>query len=150
MDFEQADALNGAIRTISIRHRARAAVKLAELGLHPGHEAVLLLLDADGPQTQRQLSVGAGCEPPSITLMVRKLEAAGLVARHPSEQDARAVVVSLTDAGRDVIGPLKALWCELADETVAHLTATPVDRLLAAVTDLAGSLRAATGEDRPA
>ncbi|MBN6056892.1 winged helix-turn-helix transcriptional regulator, partial [Nonomuraea sp. RK-328] len=150
MDFEQADALNGAIRVIAIRHRARAAVKLAELGLHPGHEAVLLLLDANGPQTQKQLATGAACEPPSITLMVRKLEAAGLVARRPSTQDARAVVVALTDAGRDVIAPLKELWRELADETVAHLSVTPVDQLITVVTDLAGSLRATTADDRPA
>ncbi|MEV0200408.1 MarR family winged helix-turn-helix transcriptional regulator [Nonomuraea sp. NPDC050691] len=149
VEYEQADALNGAIRVIAIRHRARAAVKLAELGLHPGHEAVLLLLDANGPQTQKQLATGAGCEPPSITLMVRKLEAAGLVARHPSAQDARAVVVTLTDAGRDVIAPLKALWRELADETVAHLSATTVDQLIAVVTDLADSLRTATAGDQP-
>lgn len=143
MEFEQADALNAAIRVIAIRHRARAAAKLAELGLYPGHEAVLLLLDAGGPQTQKQLAAGAGCEPPSITLMVRKLEAAGLVTRHQSARDARAVVVALTDAGRDILTPLKVLWCDLADETVANLTVGPVDDLIAVLTDLARGLRAA-------
>ncbi|MFC6017625.1 MarR family winged helix-turn-helix transcriptional regulator [Plantactinospora solaniradicis] len=141
MEYEQADALNGAIRVIAIRHRARAAAKLAELGLHPGHEAVLLLLDAYGPQTQKQLAVGAGCEPPSITLMVRKLEAAGLLSRRSSTEDARAVVVALTDEGRAVIAPLKALWQELADETVASLTSTSAEQLLAVLTDLANGLR---------
>jgi len=146
MEYEQADALNGAIRVIAIRHRARAAAKLAELGLHPGHEAVLLLLDGSGPQTQKQLAAGAGCEPPSITLMVRKLEAAGLVSRRSDSRDARAVVVTLTDRGRDIIGPLKTLWRDLADETVASLRHTSPEQLLAVLTDLADGLR--TGGDR--
>lgn len=34
MRFGDADRLNGAIRTICIRHRALAAAKLAALGLH--------------------------------------------------------------------------------------------------------------------
>ncbi|MEV4107898.1 MarR family winged helix-turn-helix transcriptional regulator [Nonomuraea sp. NPDC049695] len=141
MDFERADALNGAIRTIALKHRARAAAKLAELGLHPGHEAVLLLLSAKGPQTQRQLAAGADCEPPSITLMVRKLEAAGLVSRIPAAQDARANVVRLTDEGREVVLRVKELWRDLAEETVAGLTDTSVDQLIKALTDLARSLQ---------
>ncbi|MEV0144902.1 MULTISPECIES: MarR family winged helix-turn-helix transcriptional regulator [unclassified Nonomuraea] len=141
MDFERAEALNGAIRMIALKHRARAAAKLTELGLHPGHEAVLFLLHADGPQSQRQLATGAGCEPPSITLMVRKLEAAGLVSRVPAVQDARANVVRLTDEGEKVIVRLRELWRDLADETVAGLADTSVDQLVKTLTDLAHSLQ---------
>lgn len=141
MDFERADALNGAIRMIALKHRARAAAKLAELGLHPGHEAVLFLLDANGPQNQRQLAAGAGCEPPSITLMVRKLEAARLVSRVPAAQDARAMVVRLTDEGQKVVLRLKELWQDLADETVTGLTHTSADEAIAVLTDLAASLQ---------
>ncbi|WP_192809462.1 MarR family winged helix-turn-helix transcriptional regulator [Actinomadura rudentiformis] len=150
MDFERADTLNGAIRTIALKHRARAAVKLAELGLHPGHEAVLFLLSAKGPQTQRQLAAGADCEPPSITLMVRKLEAAGLVSRAPAVQDARANVVRLTAEGEKVILRMKELWRELADETVASLTDTSADELITALTDLARGLQGRTPEDESA
>lgn len=141
MDFEQADALNGAIRMIALKHRARAAAKLAEMGLHPGHETVLFLLNANGPQNQRQLAAGAGCEPPSITLMVRKLEAAGLVSRVPAAQDARAIMVRLTDEGQQAILRLKQLWQELADETIAGLTDTSADEVIAILSDLAASLR---------
>ena len=35
---EDADALNQAIRLLSLRHRARAAALLAPLGLHPGEQ----------------------------------------------------------------------------------------------------------------
>lgn len=140
LPYQQADAINSAIRLIGIRHRALAAAALAELGLHPGQEAVLMELDAHGPRTQVQLAAGAGCEPPSVTLMVRKLEAAGLISRRPSPTDARAVVVELTDAGRALMPRLREAWQRLADQTVAGFDALPPDRLAEVLGDLAGSL----------
>jgi hypothetical protein len=49
--FEQADALNRAIRVVNLKHRARAAALLGEIGLHPGQEIVLLELDARGSRS---------------------------------------------------------------------------------------------------
>jgi len=141
LTFEVADAINGAIRTVSIKHRARAAAMLAELGLHPGQEAVLLQLDAHGPQNQRQLAAAARCEPPSITVMVRKLEAAGLVERHTSADDARAQVVSLTDHGRHVNRRLRQLWLELAELTVSNLRGVTVDETIRVLSAVAASLQ---------
>lgn len=142
MDFARADALNTAIRTIAIRHRALAASMLAELGLHPGHEVVLLALAAHGPQNQKELAAEANCEPPSITVMVRKLEAAGLVERAPSADDGRARVVSLTQKGSELIEPLKRRWRTLAEETVAGIDDDAVTELLGGLELLAGGLRA--------
>src|SRR5918998_39476 len=97
MDFEHADALNQAIRLLSLRHRARAAALLAPLGLHPGQEALLLQLARTGPMIQAELGEALGCEPPSVTLMARKLEAAGHIRRRPAPSDKRASIVELTD-----------------------------------------------------
>src|SRR3954451_19725591 len=119
MDFEQADALNQAIRLLSLRHRARAAALLAPLGLYPGQEALLLELARTGPMIQAQLSEALGCEPPSITLMTRKLEASGTTKRSPATSDKRATVVELTPSGRALTDQVKQLWCALAEETVA-------------------------------
>lgn len=143
MEYREAAALNQAIRLIGIRHRARAAAMLAALGLYPGQEIIMLELDAHGPRTQAQLAAGAGCEPPSVTLMARKLESAGLIARTPSPLDGRAIVVDLTPKGRALIPALKEVWQRLAEETVAGLTVTTVPRLIRALTDLAHSLRSA-------
>src|SRR4051794_9189977 len=102
-----------------MRHRARAAALLAELNLHPGQEVLLLELAQHGPRTQVQLAHGAGCEPPSITLMVRKLEAGGLVSRSPSPTDGRATIVELTEAGHALVPRLQRAWQSLAEETTA-------------------------------
>lgn len=126
MDFEQADAINQAIRLLSLRHRARAAALLAPLGLHPGQEALLLELARSGPTIQTKLSRALGCEPPSVTLMVRKLEAARHIRREPAASDKRATIVALTDSGRALADQLRQIWCDLAEETVAGLPAQTV------------------------
>src|SRR4051795_8404119 len=129
MDFEHADALNQAIRLLSLRHRARAAALLAPLGLHPGQEALLLELDRTGPMIQAQLSDVLGCEPPSVTLMTRKLEASGHIRRQPAPSDKRASVVELTDRGTTLADRIKRLWCDLAKETAVGLPADTVAAL---------------------
>jgi len=140
MDFERADALNRAIRLIGMKHRGQATVALSELGLHPGQEVLLLELDARGSRTQAELAGALGCEPPSVTLMVQKLEAAGLIGRSPSLSDGRATVVELTDTGRALMPRLKEVWLSLAEATVARLSGTSLDSVLQVVEDLANSL----------
>jgi deazaflavin-dependent oxidoreductase (nitroreductase family) len=138
VDFEQADAINQAIRLLSLRHRARAAALLAPLGLHPGQEALLLELARNGSMIQAQLSEALGCEPPSVTLMTRKLEAAGHIRRKPVPSDRRASIVELTDSGKALADQIKQLWCALAEETVTGLPAQTA-------AELPGILRTLTG-----
>lgn len=143
MDFEQAEAVNTAIRSIGIRHRALADALLAPLGLHTGQEVLLLELDAKGPRSQGQLAVSSGCEPPTITGSVRKLEAAGYVVRRPSPTDGRVTIVELSDQGQALVPRLKAAWQQLAEQTAAGATSTPLDQLTDVLIDLAASLTAA-------
>lgn len=138
MDFDQADTINQAIRLLSLRHRARVAELLAPLGLHPGQEALLLELARSGPMIQAKLSEALGVERPSVTLMARKLEAAGHIRRSPAPGDQRATVVELTDDGRAVTGQVKQVWCALAQETLAGLSAETV-------AELPGLFKALTG-----
>jgi DNA-binding MarR family transcriptional regulator len=140
MDFEQADALNQAIRLLSLRHRARATSLLAPLGLHPGQEALLLELDRAGPRIQAQLGEALGCEPPSITLMARKLEASGHIRRKPAPSDKRASIVELTASGKALADQVKQLWCALAEETVTGLPAETVAELPGILTTLTANV----------
>lgn len=142
MNFQQADAINEAIRAIGIRHRALAGALLAPLGLHPGQEVLLLELAEQGPRSQAQLAVASGCEPPTITGSVRKLESAGLVVRRPSPTDGRVTIVELSGTGHALMPRLKSAWQQLAQHTIAGLTATGVDQLTDTLVDLAASLTA--------
>ena len=147
MNFEQADALNEAIRAIGIRHRALAMAAMSPFGIHPGHKLILLELESAGPRTQAQLAAASGYEPPTITLSVQQLEAAGLVVRRSSPTDGRALIVELTDAGRALLPKLKEAWRGVAEQTVAGLESTSVDELTSVLEDLAGSLAGVAAEE---
>ncbi|TMC47564.1 MAG: winged helix-turn-helix transcriptional regulator [Chloroflexi bacterium] len=142
MNFDQADELNEAIRTIGLRHRALAIAALAPLGIHPGHKVLLLELESEGPRTQAQLASATGYEPPTITMSVRQLEAAGLVLRRPSPTDGRATIVELTDKGRALLPRLRSAWHAVAEQTVGGLASTPFEHLTDVLIDLACSLAA--------
>lgn len=160
MDFARADALNQAIRLLSLRHRARAAALLEPLGLYPGQEALLLELARSGPMIQAQLSEAIGCEPPSVTIMARKLEATGHVRRRPASTDRRASIIELTDRGSALVDQVTHLWCALAEETVAGLPADTVAELPAVLSTMTGNVdtrrarhpqgRRTTADPRPA
>ncbi|GAA5115512.1 MarR family winged helix-turn-helix transcriptional regulator [Pseudonocardia adelaidensis] len=148
MDFADADAINQAIRLLSLRHRARAAALLAPLGLHPGQEVLLLELARTGPMIQAQLSDALGVEPPSVTLMTRKLEASGHIRRTPAPSDRRASVVELTESGQALVVRVEQLWCALAEQTVAGLPTRTVAELPGVLRAVAANV--ATRGARPA
>jgi DNA-binding MarR family transcriptional regulator len=65
--------------------------------------STLATLDRDGPQRLSDLAVREGVTQPSMTALVSRLERDGLATRGADPSDGRAVVVTLTDAGRDVL-----------------------------------------------
>jgi DNA-binding MarR family transcriptional regulator len=123
MIYEDALEVNALLKAVGMRHRARASELIAPLGLSIGQEQMLLELDRSGPSSQAQLAAAASCEPPTVTIAVRKLEAAGLITRAPSATDARALRVELTAEGRSLMTRLRSVWCELAEEATASMTA---------------------------
>lgn len=105
-----------------------------------GQEVLLLELGAQGARTQGQLAPSSGCEPPTVTVSVRKLEAAGLVLRRTSSTDERVTIVELSDQGRELLPRLHAVWQQLADETIAAIPRSNPHVLRETLTDLASSL----------
>lgn len=65
--------------------------------------ATLATLDRDGPQRLSDLALHEGVTQPSMTALVTRLERDGLAVRGDDPTDRRAVIVSLTDAGRAVL-----------------------------------------------
>lgn len=67
-----------------------------------GQGRVLALLKLKPEMTQRELTYLMGMSRQSIAELLRKLEDQGLVERTPSQEDRRAVLVTLTEAGREI------------------------------------------------
>ena len=77
------------------------------------------------------------CSQPTMTTQVRRLEAAGLVARTPDPEDARAVRIAITEQGRAVLARVRADRAAVIDPFIATLAADDRRVLNAAVGALA-------------
>lgn len=149
MRYDEARQLNDSLKVLGMRHRARAAELLGALGVSIGQEQLLLELDRNGPSTQSQLAIAASCEPPTVTIAVRKLEAAGIVARAPSPSDARAIVVRLTDAGNALMPQVRSAWKQLAEETVHGMTKAERETITSVLHRILGNLEPSHRKRQP-
>jgi DNA-binding MarR family transcriptional regulator len=72
---------------------------LDELGLTYPQYLVMLVLWEKDPRSVRELGAELGLDSGTLSPLLKRLEALGLVERHRSAEDERRVDVVLTDAG---------------------------------------------------
>jgi len=94
--------------------------------LSDSHLGVLFQLEAFGDRAPGELAEHERVTPPSMNRTLNGLETAGLVARHPADDDARRVRVTLTPAGLALIAETRALRSAWFAEQLAGLA--PDDR----------------------
>ncbi|MDT0465973.1 MarR family winged helix-turn-helix transcriptional regulator [Streptomyces gibsoniae] len=109
----------------------RLAASLRSLGLTPAQAEVLDVLRSRGELTLAELGRLLVCEAGSPSRLVDSLVRAGLVARLPSPQDKRAVLLSLTPEGEDTADGLGAATTELAGFMAERLEPAELDTLAA-------------------
>lgn len=93
------------------------------LGIHGRHFSVLAVLGEEKPLAQVEISERLGIDRNTMVLLLDDLEARGLVTRRRDPRDRRAHLVSLTDAGRDVLAQSTALARRTNDEVFEPLSA---------------------------
>ncbi len=113
-------------------YRARSARLLARIGLHPGQDALLMLLQ-DGPITMGRAAELLAIQPPTVTKMVSRLAAAGLVRTDVMDRDRRKVAVSLTEAARERIADIDSIWRVLEEEALRDVDREPLKASLGVV-----------------
>jgi DNA-binding MarR family transcriptional regulator len=84
---------------LSVTRLNRLLRRNAETGLSPSQLSALATIERHGPMTLGALAEQERVAPPSVTKVVAKLEAAGLVRRQVSPADGRVALVSLTGEG---------------------------------------------------
>jgi DNA-binding MarR family transcriptional regulator len=105
---------------------------LVARGLTRARAAVVWQLHRFGPATQQRLAGTIGVTARNVTALVDGLVESGFVRRQPHPADRRAVLVTLTDAGREVTERLladyeagaAALFDGLPDDEVRGFLAT--------------------------
>jgi DNA-binding MarR family transcriptional regulator len=109
-------------------------------GLGPSQLAVLGYLQREGPLSIAMLAQRENVTHPTMSRLVSGLERAGLVAKRPSPDDARARTIAVTDLGRSRradallvrVDLVRALASQLKPETLIDLVRA-IERMAAQV-----------------
>src|SRR5215210_637959 len=111
LDDQLCFALYAASRAVTARYRPM----LEELGLtYPQYLVMMLLWEQDN-QTVGQLGGRLALDSGTLSPLLKRLTAAGLVTRHRRTDDERSVSVRLTEAGRALQGPACSISAEMID-----------------------------------
>ena len=118
---------------LSATRLARQLRQGSDAGLTPSQLSVLATIDRHGSLTLGALAEQERVAPPSITKVVAKLEAAGLVARRLDERDRRVAWVDLTNAGSARLAKIRQRKTVWLAARIAQLDTDQRDRLAAAL-----------------
>jgi DNA-binding MarR family transcriptional regulator len=90
--------------TVGELQRQVYAQAIMSLGITDQQLFILVALENLGPQVQAHLSEPLQIDKATMVGLINGLESKGLVQRLPHPVDRRAVLVQLTEAGREVMG----------------------------------------------
>ncbi|MGQ9473722.1 MAG: MarR family transcriptional regulator [Candidatus Caldatribacteriaceae bacterium] len=72
---------------------------MGKIGLHKGQPVILALLWKQDGLTQKEIAESLGLRPPTLTVMLQRMEKAGFLKRMVDVRDMRMIRVSLTEKG---------------------------------------------------
>lgn len=100
-------------------------------GLSPAQYNILRILrgQADGGLPCRQIGLRMVTREPDVTRLLDRLEKDGLVTRVRSDTDRRVVRISITKAGRSLLGGLDEPMGQLHRDSLGHLTRAEIREL---------------------
>ena len=108
---------------------------LAEIGLTLRMQCVLRhALEAE--RTQIQLAELAYMDKTTMVVTVDELERAGYAERRPSEADRRARVISVTEAGKEILAKAQAIVARVYDDVLSELPAGQREAFVSALVTL--------------
>lgn len=111
-----------AMRSVMRAQKQLMMHRLAQKDAHMGQAFTLWTLTEHEGMNPSELANILGVKRPTVTIMLRKMEKAGLVERRADEQDQRFMRVYLTDAGRALHSELQAVHCEIVEITVGEMS----------------------------
>ena len=96
-------------------------------------DALLKLLDQHGRMTMGEAAQALSIQPPTVTKMVNRLSAAGLVRTEVMDKDRRKIAISMTPAAEEKIDEIDAIWRELEVEALDQVEPQQLRRQLSAI-----------------
>lgn len=117
------DSLHALFLQVLRYHFIRYHHLLGRVGLHRGQPLVLALLWEKDGRTQGEIAEALRLRPATVTVVLRRMEKAGLLERKSDPEDLRIVRVYLTERGRALEKDVRAIHDTLERECFAHFTA---------------------------
>ncbi|KRD37250.1 MarR family transcriptional regulator [Oerskovia sp. Root918] len=99
----------------------RVAERLAGVGAHRSHFAVLTTLEEFGPASQAALGRRCGIDRSDMVALVDRLVADGHVERNPDPSDRRRNIITLTATGAKRLDELGAVLAAAQEDLLAPL-----------------------------
>jgi DNA-binding MarR family transcriptional regulator len=154
-----ADRGHGRPATGTAGHRARIADRLHSLAIHllrrvaladrtsgvtgPRLSVLSVLVLGGGPRRLGSLAQAERVRPPTMTRLIQAMEEERLVARAPSPDDARAMIIRATPAGERVLRAARTRRLAALRAVMAGLTSAELDQVERAVEILEPAIRKA-------
>jgi DNA-binding MarR family transcriptional regulator len=111
------------LKRLGFAAKERSLAAYEDLGLHPYHHAVLLVLDEGSRETQGSIADALGYDRGQLVGLLDELEEKGYAERRRDPGDRRRQLVSLTPAGKAALTELRAISKKVEKELLAPLDA---------------------------
>src|SRR5215510_16112428 len=119
---ELANSSTFLLKRLAYAAKERAMKSYDELGMHPYHYAILLVLDDGSHETQGSIADALGYDRGQLVGLLDELEELGLVERRRDPADRRRHIMRLTTDGKRTLGRLRTVSRRLEDEYLAPLS----------------------------
>jgi DNA-binding MarR family transcriptional regulator len=137
----------GAFLRATRLHRQLMIRVLAEQGTPPGQAMCLRIVAAHDGATQREIAGMLHLSAPTVTAMLKRMEAHGTITREADPGDQRVTRVRLTAGGREQERRLRAILGERLGEVLDPLPEADRDELARLLDALAERMAAALDEE---
>ena len=110
-----------AFRRAMYAHKMLIFRKLGEKDTHPGQAMCLWAISRSDGMSQRDLAETLGISRPTVTVMLQKMEKAGLIQREVDAEDQRFTRIYVTEAGRALNEGLQSVHAGVINTTIGAL-----------------------------
>ena len=117
MEEQRDRSIQGLLFQVARRYFSRSFGALEKIGVHPGQIRVLEILKAENGISQRELVRRLYVKPSTVTVMIQRMNKAGLVERKTDQTDQRVMRIYLTEQGRKAYKEV----CEVSAQLEAQL-----------------------------
>ncbi len=117
-------------------HRQLMFKMMSDKNIYPGQAGCLWVIGSHDGIPQRDLARRLHVARPTITVMLNKMETAGLIARRSDEKDQRLTRIYLTDAGRCLQDEMNSTLVDFISASFSKMPASDLrdfERLLSSL-----------------